>query len=443
VTPDSVATAASASPARTGPAVFILKGYPRLSETFIAQEILALERLGLDIRIVSLRHPTDKDVHPVHREIRAPVTYLPEYLYQEPLRVIRAWRRARRLPGYAAARAAWMADLRRDPTPNRGRRFGQALVLAAELPVLAPEGATRLHAHFLHTPASVARYAAVMTGLPWSCSAHAKDIWTTPEWEKREKLAALDWLVTCTRSGFQHLRALAGPAASRLELVYHGLDFRRFPPFAAQHNRRDGSAADDPVRLLAVGRAVEKKGFDDLLAALALLPAGLGWRLTHVGGGPLSRALKAQAAALGLAGRISWRGPQPQERVLAEYRAADLFVLPCRIGGDGDRDGLPNVLMEAQSQGLAVVSTTISGVPELVEDGATGMLVPPRDPAALAAALQTLIADPERRRRLGEAGAARVRLRFDMAAGIAVLARRFGLAAGAPAEAAARARTAR
>ena len=436
MTPDSVAPVASARPAKAGPVVFILKGYPRLSETFIAQEIRALEALGLDIRIVSLRHPTDKDVHPVHREIRAPVNYLPEYLYQEPLRVVRAWWRARRLPGYRAARAAWIADWRRDLTANRGRRFGQALVLAAELPVLAPGGATRLHAHFLHTPASVARYAAVMTGLPWSCSAHAKDIWTTPDWEKREKLAALDWLVTCTRSGFQHLGALAGPAASRLELVYHGLDFRRFPPFAAQHSRRDGSAADDPVRLLTVGRAVEKKGFDDLLAALALLPSGLGWRLTHVGGGPLSRALKAQAAALGLARRISWRGPQPQERVLAEYRAADLFVLPCRIGGDGDRDGLPNVLMEAQSQGLAVVSTTISGVPELVEDGATGMLVPPQDPAALAAALEALIADPARRRSLGEAGAARVRRQFDMAAGIAVLARRFGLEAGAPAEAA-------
>jgi glycosyltransferase involved in cell wall biosynthesis len=442
VTPESAASLAAATPVRTGPVVFILKGYPRLSETFIAQEILALERLGLDIRIVSLRHPTDKDVHPVHREIRAPVNYLPEYLYQEPLRVIRAWWRARRQPGYRAAREAWIADWRRDLTPNRGRRFGQALVLATELPAMVPGGVTHLHAHFLHTPASVARYAAIMTGLPWSCSAHAKDIWTTPAWEKREKLAALDWLVTCTRSGFQHLSALAGPAASRLELVYHGLDFRRFPPFAAQHNMRDGSAADDPVRLLTVGRAVEKKGFDDLLAALALLPAGLSWHLTHVGGGPLSRALKAQAAALGLAGRISWRGPQPQERVLAEYRAADLFVLPCRIGGDGDRDGLPNVLMEAQSQGLAVISTTLSGVPELVEDGVTGALVPPQDPAALAAALQALIADPARRRRLGEAGAAQVRLRFDMAAGITALARRFGLESAAAAEVA-RARTAR
>ncbi len=418
-----------------GPVVFRLKGYPRLSETFIAQEILGLERRGLDIRIVSLRHPTDKDVHPVHREIRAPVTYLPEYLYQEPLRVLRGWWRARRLPGYRAARAAWLRDLRRDPTPNRGRRFGQALVLAAEM----PEGTARLHAHFLHTPASVGRYAASMTGLGWSCSAHAKDIWTTPEWEKREKLASLDWLVTCTRAGFDHLRGLApgGNGDGRLALVYHGLDFRRFPAAPGPRAAPDGSDPAAPVGLLAVGRAVEKKGFDDLLRALALLPADLSWRLTHIGGGPLAAALRDQARALGLAQRITWLGARPQDQVLAQYRAADLFVLPCRIGGDGDRDGLPNVLMEAQSQGVAVISTDISGVPELVEHGTTGLLVPERDPAALAAAIAALTADPARRAALAAAGQARVRREFDMAAGIAALAGRFGLTPAAGAEPAA------
>ena len=184
---------------------FVLKGYPRLSEAFIAQEIAALERRGLDILIVSLRRPTEDRLHPVHREIRAAVHYLPEYLYREPLRVMRAWLTVRKSPAYAAARAQWLRDLARDPTPNRIRRFGQALVLAAELPC----DVGRLHAHFLHTPASVARYAAILRELPWSGSAHAKDIWTTPEWEKREKLAACDWLVTCTRANHAHLAALA------------------------------------------------------------------------------------------------------------------------------------------------------------------------------------------------------------------------------------------
>ena len=176
-------SAAPSSSPEAGCVGFVLKGYPRLSETFIAQEILALEQRGLKILIISLRHPTDRTTHPVHRLIRSALLYLPEYLYQEPRRVWRGWLRSRRRSGYRAARGAWLADLRRDPTPNRIRRFGQSLVLAAEL----PENVTHLHAHFLHTPASVARYAALITGLSWTVSAHAKDIWTIPVWEKRDK----------------------------------------------------------------------------------------------------------------------------------------------------------------------------------------------------------------------------------------------------------------
>ena len=231
---------------------FVLKGYPRLSEAFIAQEIAALERSGLDLLIVSLRHPTDDRQHPVHREIRAPVKYLPEYLLREPLRVLRAWLAVRKLNAYQRAKSIWLRDLRRDPTPNRIRRFGQALVLAAELP---PE-VGRLHAHFLHTPASVARYCAILRGLPWSGSAHAKDIWTTPEWEKREKLADCDWLVTCTRANREHLAALA--PAGRVELVYHGVDLARFPAQRVVRGAGNGSDPRHPVTILSVSRLVEK-----------------------------------------------------------------------------------------------------------------------------------------------------------------------------------------
>lgn len=396
----------------------VLKGYPRLSETFIAQEIHALERRGFALRLYSLRHPTDPAIHPVHREIAAPVAYLPEYLWREPLRVLRGWLKARRLPGYRRARAVWRADLRRDPTPNRGRRFGQACVLAAEL----PPDVGHLYAHFLHTPASVARYAAAMTELPWSCSAHAKDIWTIPEWEKRDKLADLDWLVTCTAFGCDHLVALAGEARSRLHLVYHGLDLERFPESPAERPARKGDDPADPVVLLSVGRAVEKKGYGDLLRALATLSGGIHWRFVHIGGGPLAASLDGEARRLGLAERIEWRGPRPQEDVLAAYRASDLFVLASRIARDGDRDGLPNVLMEAQSQGLACLSTRISAIPELIRDGETGLLVAPGDPAALGEALAGLIRDPGLRARLGAAGAEAVRQRFAMERGIDVLA---------------------
>jgi len=192
------------------PLAVLVKGWPRLSETFIAQELVALEEKGHRFDIWSLRFPMDIKRHPLHERLQARVNYLPEYLYQEQERVACAREKARKLPGYAAAYRVWRADLARDASHNRIRRFGQACVLATELP---PE--TRgLYAHFLHTPSSVARYTAIMRGLPWGFSAHAKDIWTSPDWEIREKLATnptgARFGATCTAYGADHLRDLAG-----------------------------------------------------------------------------------------------------------------------------------------------------------------------------------------------------------------------------------------
>jgi glycosyltransferase involved in cell wall biosynthesis len=410
-----------------GRVAFLLKGYPRLSETFIAQEILALERRGLEILIVSLRHPADRARHPVHRSIGAELLYLPEYLYQEPLRVWHGWMRSRRRPGYRKAQAAFLADVWRDPSPNRVRRFGQALVLAAEL----PPNVDHLHAHFLHTPASVARYAALITGLNWTVSAHAKDIWTIPVWEKRAKLADAKWVVTCTETGRSHLASLA-PRVDTVALCYHGLDFERFPPAPARPLGGDGRDPRNQVVLLSVGRLVAKKGYDDLLAALALLPSGLEWRFVHIGGGTLAAALRRQAERLGLARRIEWRGALAQPDVLAGYRAADLFVLAAKPARDGDRDGLPNVLMEAQSQRLACLATDVSGIPELIEHGVTGLLTAPNNPVTLAQKITELIRDPARRAGLAAAGERRVRSRFAMDGSIDALARRFGLNQSGP-----------
>ncbi len=402
---------------------FVLKGYPRLSETFIAQEIAALERRGLDVLIVSLRRPADSRRHPVHEEIRAALLYLPEYLLLEPLRVLRAWWKVRRSSNYKEVFSLWVRDLRRDPTPNRIRRFGQALVLAAEL----PPDVRHLHAHFLHTPASVARYAAALLGLAWSGSAHAKDVWTTPEWEKREKLASCEWLVTCTRANLDHLAALAPPG--KVELVYHGVDFKKFPNKIRTPAVRDGTSPADPVVILSVGRLVEKKGTDVLLEALARIRPGLHWRFVQVGNGPLRKRLERLARSLGIAGRVQWRGALTQDKVLEAYRAADLFALASRIAADGDRDGLPNVIAEAQSQALACVATRVSAIPELVRDGQTGLLVAQNDPEALPRALEALIADPARRRTLGHAGQARVAQSFALEANLEQLARKLGLAA--------------
>ncbi|MEM9781731.1 MAG: glycosyltransferase family 4 protein [Pseudomonadota bacterium] len=405
----------------------VVKGYPRLSETFIAQEFEALEARGFRFDIWSLRAPYDAFEHPVHGRIAARRCYLPEYLHREPLRVLRGLWRARRLPGAPRALAAFLGDLTRDPTPNRIRRFGQAAVLAAELP-----GATRfLYVHFLHTPGSVARYAEMMRGLGWGLSAHAKDIWTTPEREIADKLADADFAVTCTAAGAEHLDSLTTDP-SRVHLAYHGLAAAEMP---APPDRPPRAPAG-PVTLVSVGRVVEKKGYDDLIAALSSLPADLDWRLVHIGGGALSAAMKQRAAAAGIAGRIDWRGKQPRDRVVAALAAADLFVLPSKVAGDGDRDGLPNVIMEAASQALPILATRAGAIAEFVRDGREGLLVPPGDPAALAEAIARLLADPVLCQQLGQAALERLDTGFRPEPGMALIERllRIGLGDAAPAE---------
>lgn len=395
----------------------LVKGWPRLSETFIAQELVALEEAGLPFEIWSLRHPTDVKRHPLHERLQANVRYLPEYLYQEADRVWEARATAQALPGYAEAYRIWRADLRRDPSRNRIRRFGQACVLAAEMPAEV----LGLYAHFLHTPSSVARYAAIMRGLPWSFSAHAKDIWTSPEWELREKLSAehfgAHFGATCTGFGAKHLQDLA--AGTPVDLIYHGLDLARFPEPPARSWRR----AEDPLKLMSVGRLVEKKGFDRLIAALALLPQDLDWHWTHIGGGGLSDLLQDMAEDAGVAQRITWRGACDQPEVIAEMRASDLFVLPSRVAKDGDRDGLPNVLMEAASQLLPILSTPVSAIPEFIDSGTHGLLSKD-DPQALADAILSLAHSPDMAQKMAEAALARLRRDFGMDPGIAQLAAR-------------------
>lgn len=387
--------------------VVVVKGYPRLSETFIAQELLGLEQAGIELAIVSLRHPTDLTTHAINKEIKATVTYLPEYIHRSPLRTLRGLISSARMPGFAKALRQFLADFKKDISRNRVRRFCQAAVLATEW----PENGQWLHAHFIHTPASVANYASIIRGIPWTVSAHAKDIWTSPDWELSEKLAAARWAVTCTQFGHQHLQSLATDASS-VHLSYHGLDLTRFPAFDRPESNRDGETSDNPVVILSVGRAVEKKGFDILLAALALLPTTLSWRFVHIGGGEELPKLKALAKQSHIEERIIWLGATDQKEVLANYQLADVFALACRIAADGDRDGLPNVLLEAASQGLACVSTRVSGIPEFFDDE-NGLLVEPEDSAMLATALEHAIKSPALRNRLGKSAQAKIRSEFD------------------------------
>ncbi|CTQ56275.1 GDP-mannose-dependent alpha-(1-6)-phosphatidylinositol monomannoside mannosyltransferase [Roseibium album] len=396
----------------------VVKGYPRLSETFIAQEILGLEQRGIEILIVALRKPYDPFIHELHRQISADVMYLPEYVKDDPARVARAKRWAEKQPTYEAAKALFDADFAKQPNADRQRRWSQGCVFAHEL----PEDITWIYTHYLHTPCSAARYAAHLSGRKWSFSAHAKDIWTSPEWDLRTKIDDAAWGVTCTGVNVKHLKGLADNP-EKVELLYHGLDFSGFPEPESSASPRDGSG--EPVRLVSVGRAVEKKGYDDLLAALADIPKDLNWHFTHIGGGELSDVLKKEAARLGLSDRITWCGAQPREKVISTCQQADLFVLPSKLAKTGDRDGLPNVLMEAQSMGLCCLSTKVSAIPELIQDAETGVLVDPGAPDQLSEALVGLIRDPKRRFELGMAASKHVRSAFSSNPGLDRLAEKF------------------
>jgi glycosyltransferase involved in cell wall biosynthesis len=281
-----------------------------------------------------------------------------------------------------------------------------------------PESVRHIHAHFAHSPASVARYAAMMRGIGFSISAHAKDIWTAPEWDLRQKLREAGFVTVCNRTGYDRL-ALLGDG--KLFLIKHGLA-KDAVVATAPTQLRDGSAASDPVRVICVARAVEKKGLRTLVDALAHLPRTLAFRLDHYGGGPLLGELREKSRALGLTDRLTWHGPKPHAAVIAALDRSDLFVLPARMGSDGDRDGIPNALLEAQARGLAVISTRVGGIEEAVSDGTSGRLVAPGDADALAAALRELIQRPKAREALGRAALEHAGQAYDAEAGYDAIA---------------------
>ena len=387
----------------------VVKGFPRLSETFIARELQAMEARGMAFSLHALRKP-GSDAALVDNKVGAIPQYLPEYLHDAPATVARAAMAARRLPGFGAAWQAFRADLRDEFARARARRFGQACVLAGQMPA----SVRHIHAHFAHSPASVARYAAVMRGVSFSISAHAKDIWTAPEWDLKRKLGAAAFVTVCNRAGFDRLQSLGTQAP--LKLIYHGLAREVIAP-APRAQTRDGSNAGDPVRIVCVARAVEKKGLRRLLDALAAMPRETHWRLDHYGGGELLDALKENACALALDGRITWHGPQPHHTVIAALNAGDVFVLPAVVGNDGDRDGIPNALLEAQARGLAVIASSVGGIDEAVSDGRTGRLVAAGDADALRLGLAELIRNPGLRQTLGAAALEHVKATGDAESG--------------------------
>jgi glycosyltransferase involved in cell wall biosynthesis len=391
----------------------VVKGFPRLSETFVARELQGLEARGIEFSLYALRKPGG-DAALVDNKVRAAPQYLPEYLHEAPIGVARAFAAARHLSGFRTAWGAFREDLRDEFARARARRFGQACVLATQMPA----SVRHIYAHFAHSPTSVARYAAMMRGIGFSISAHAKDIWTAPDWDLKRKLTSAAFVTVCNKAGYARLRGLDG--AAKIELIHHGLARETIAAMPCPQSR-DGSDARDPVRIVCVARAVEKKGLRRLLDALRGLD-GVAWRLDHFGGGDLLPVLKAKSGELGIVDRITWHGPRPHSDVIAALDRSDLFVLPAVVGNDGDRDGIPNALLEAQARGLTVLASRAGGIDEAVEDGRTGRLVAPGDVDQLREALGELIRNPGQRLALGAAALERVRRTGDAEAGYDAIA---------------------
>ena len=392
---------------------YVLKMFPRFSETFILNEILELERQGLDLRIFSLKHPDDRVVHADVARVRAPVTYVPE----SPVHAGRPYAAAHREVIVQNPRrylrclsvAVWRSLKKARSAPLK--HFLQAGFIA---PLLGREDVRHVHAHFATGATAVALHLHELMGISYSFTAHAKDIYRhSVERDSLErKLRSARFAVTVSDYNRRYLSGLAG--ADRVVRIYNGLDVERFAA--------NGAARQEPPLVLAVGRLVEKKGFADLIRACSVLRRdGQTFRCRIVGKGELEDELRGLIAELGLEDQVELAGPIPREQLLAVYRRASVVVAPCVIGADGNRDGLPTVVTEAMALGIPVVATDVTGIPELVEDGRTGLLVPQRQPQALAAAIRRVLVDAGWAGDLARAGRARVEHEFDLRVNVARL----------------------
>jgi glycosyltransferase involved in cell wall biosynthesis len=437
---------ASRSSARVA---YVLKGFPVLSETFISSEIHRVERAGLELDIFVMKPRNDREHHPVVDRIRAQPHYLPpttpivkgrqlQWLAANLPRFLPAFVRVARRRPRGTARAAMAAvgrSLRGRPTlwaPPKVSYIRDLLVaLALSRELLERPAVRHLHAHFAHDSTTVTWLASVITGLPFSFTAHAKDIYSerlNPGDLLARKLAAASFAVTCSEINRKHVVELA--QGTPVHRIHHGLndDFSKY--------LEDGRAplpSGEGLRLLTVGRLVAKKGLDVFVEACGvLLDRGIELEAAIVGdedtvGDPFSvrTDLEERIARLGLSERVRLTGQLGQADVFELYLRSDVFCLPCRILDNGDRDGIPNVLVEAMACRIPVVSTTVSGIPELVQDGVNGLLVPPEDPDALADAVARLHKDPALAGELAHAGQVTVKERFDGDRLVAELARLF------------------
>lgn len=411
---------------------YILKGYSRTSETFITNEIFLLENEGLQLTIFSLKKLEGQKLHEVVRRIKSPVTYLPETTPTEEDNLVSwAWKN---LPSFASSQLklfkrrpiAYLRTLLEAlllsmkyragafTAPNKKfiKEFIQAGFIA--LNVLESGRIRHLHAHFCHTSTTVAMLASSLCGVPFSFTAHAKDIYRqdmNPGDLLSVKMRRARFVVTCTEANREYLARMC-PEEIPLYTIYHGLDLRQF--IRSEEHTRIEEQMKLPL-ILSVGRMVEKKGFSYLVEACGLMrDKGYDFECLIIGGGDQERGtIKELIERLELEKTITLQQAVTQEELRLIYERATIFALPCQVIESGDRDGIPNVLVEAMAMELPVVSTNISGIPELIEHRANGLLVPEKDAAALAQAIGELLDNPDLRHTLSQAARTTVCRHFD------------------------------
>lgn len=392
------------SPTPMGKVAYVVKRYPRFSETFIVNEILAHEAAGLEIEIVSLHPCIDSHFQDSIAWVRAPVHYLPG----EGSKVATFWSA---LKGASQSRPGFWEKLE-IANDCEAREVFQAITLAQ---LVRDRGIVHLHAHFASAPATVARLASHFADIPYSFTAHAKDIFhqSVEPSDLCRKIMDASAVVTVSDYNVAHLKQQFGATAGKVRRIFNGLDLDRFPY---------ASCAERPPLIVAVGRLVEKKGFNYLVEACQILAKeGSPMRCRIIGGGEMEAELRQLVSNYGLADRVTLLGPCPQNEIKKHIQQAAVLAAPCVVGRDGNRDGMPTVLLEAMALGTPCVATDVTGIPEIVQNGLTGLVVPQGDEVALAAALKRLVNEPKLRVDLASRARALVEAEFDIGANAAKL----------------------
>jgi glycosyltransferase involved in cell wall biosynthesis len=387
--------------------LYIIGTYPGLTTTFIDREIRMLRKWGLTLQVLAIRHPVGTSIFSKEQQrLQEGVVYILPVM-RGKLLLSHLYFALFRPRSYFGT----LLYLLTRPHPDFEARFKTLLhfgegVYAAYL--LRDRPLDHLHGHFLDRAAVVTLILSRLLKIPYSLTAHANDIYVNPVL-LREKVMDAEFVTTCTGYNYTHLlKMMEKQLGDKLHLVYHGIDVNNYIPPSVKPQR------ERPL-LLSIGRLVEKKGFPHLLKACRCLKdLGYDFECQIVGEGPLHQELQELIVQLGLEDSVTLCGAIPHEMVIEKYKQAILFVLPCVMAEDGDRDGIPNVLIESMAMKLPVVSTYLSGIPELVDDNVNGLLVSPGDEEALTQALANLIDNAAWRTELGEAGRQTVLQGFDV-----------------------------